>query len=307
MYELWIVITAALTAVSCALVGSLLILRRMAMLGDAISHSVLLGIVVSYLVFDTLALPALLLGALLAGLLTAWLSTAISQRSIIQPDASLGLVFVWMFALALVLIALFADRVHLDHHHVVFGEMAFLPFERWRWLDYDLGPRAFWIALGLFGLNLSLLLLAFDRFQLTSFAPSFALSLGVSVGFWHYLLVSLVSVTAVAAFDLMGSILVVAFLVIPSATAYLISQRLKPLLGLASAYAIAAVILGFGLAWWLDTALSAAMAFMSGLLFVLTLLIQRIRQVQQSKLPHHFSLNQLDAGEAKHIHHRKDD
>ncbi|AEG31439.1 metal ABC transporter permease [Thiomicrospira cyclica] len=274
MYELWIIITAILTALSCALVGSLLILRRMAMLGDAISHSVLLGIVISYLLFDTLALPALLFGALLAGLVTAWLSTAISQRSIIQPDASLGLVFIWMFALALVLIALFADRVHLDHHHIVFGEMAFLPFERWRWMDLDLGPRAFWIALSLFIVNLCILLVAFERFRLTTFAPSFALSLGISVGFWHYLLVSMVSVTAVAAFDLMGSILVVAFLVIPGATAYLISQQLKTLLVLASIYAISAVLLGFGLAWWLDTALSAAMAFMSGMLFVATLIIQ---------------------------------
>jgi manganese/zinc/iron transport system permease protein len=276
MYELWIIVTAILTAVSCALVGSLLILRRMAMLGDAISHSVLLGIVISYLVFDTLALPALLLGALLAGLVTAWLSTAISQRSIIQPDASLGLIFIWMFALALVLIALFADRVHLDHHHIVFGEMAFLPFERWRWMDLDFGPRAFWIALSLFIINLGIIILAFERFRLTTFSPSFAVTLGISAGLWHYLLVSMVSVTAVAAFDLMGSILVVAFLVIPGATAYLISQQLKTLLVLASIYAISAVILGFGLAWWLDTALAAAMAFMSGILFAATLIIQRL-------------------------------
>ncbi|SFR50719.1 metal ABC transporter permease [Thiomicrospira sp. ALE5] len=289
MYELWIVITAALMAVSCALVGSLLILRRMAMLGDAISHSVLLGIVISYLLFETLALPALLLGALLAGLVTAWLSTAISQHSIIQPDASLGLVFIWMFALALVLIALFADHIHLDHHHIVFGEMAFLPFERWQWFGYDLGPRAFWTALVLLILNLSIIVFAFDRLQLTSFAPSFAISLGISATVWHYGLVSLVSITAVAAFDLMGSILVVAFLVIPGATAYLLSQRLKAMLWIASLYAIAAVILGFGLAWWLDTALSAAMAVMSGVLLIITLGILKMRayiqgyQVNQSK------------------------
>jgi len=278
MYELWIIITAILTAVTCSFIGVFLILRRMAMLGDAISHSVLLGIVISYLIFNSLALPALVFGAMLAGLVTAWLSTAISQRSIIQPDASLGLVFISMFALALVLIALFADRVHLDHQHIVFGEMAFLPFERWHLFNQDIGPRAFWIALSIFIVNLSIVLMAFDRLRLWAFAPQFAISIGITVSLWHYLLVSMVSITAVAAFDLMGSILVVAFLIIPGATAYLVSQNLKTILILSALYAIAAVISGFIVAWKLDTVLSAAMAFMSGVLFLTTLLIQRVIQ-----------------------------
>lgn len=284
MYELWIIITAILTAVTCSLIGVFLILRRMAMLGDAISHSVLLGIVISYLIFNSLALPALLFGAMLAGLVTAWLSTAISQRSIIQPDASLGLVFISMFGLALVLLALFADRVHLDHQHIVFGEMAFLPFERWLLFNQDIGPRAFWIALSIFIVNLSIVLMAFDRLRLWAFAPQFALSIGIAVSFWNYLLVSMVSITAVAAFDLMGSILVVAFLIIPGATAYLVSQNLKTILILAALYAIAAVISGFIVAWWLDTALSAAMAFMSGVLFLITLSTQRVIQLSRNSV-----------------------
>lgn len=274
MYEIWILMTASLVAASCALVGSLLILRRMALLGDAISHAVLLGIVLVYLLFHQTSLVWMLTGATLIGLLTAWLSQFIQQKTHLAPDASLGLVFTWFFALAIVLIALYADHIHLDHEHVLFGEMAFIPFnpliidgEHW-------GPKPFWLAALVLMLNLAIIVVGYQRFKITSFHPALATSLGINTVFWHYLLMTMVSVTAVASFDLVGSILVIALMVIPAASAYLSAKSLKKMMIFALIYAQSSVLIGFGLAWWLDTSLSASMAVAAGLLFMASLVLR---------------------------------
>jgi len=285
-YELWIVISAGLVAASCALVGSFLVLRRLSLLGDAISHSVLLGIVLVYLLLQDTQPFLLLIGALLTGLLTAWLSEWIYRHSGLQKDASLGLVFTWLFALSIVLIALYAEQVHLDHEHVLYGEIAFIPFDRLIIQDLDLGPKAFWLGLTVFLLNALVLIIGYERFKLTSFNSILASTLGIQAAFWHYLLISLVSMTAVASFDLVGSILVVAFLVIPAATAFLITQRLSQLIWLALLFSQIAVWLGFGLAMVLDSSISASMAVIAGLIFFITLAGQSIRNrlnVQQQK------------------------
>ncbi|UQB41293.1 metal ABC transporter permease [Thiomicrospira microaerophila] len=282
MYEIWILITASLVAASCALVGSLLILRRMALLGDAISHSVLLGIVLVYLLFDQTSLVWMLTGATLIGLLTAWLSQFIQQKTHLAPDASLGLVFTWFFALAIVLIALYADHIHLDHEHVLFGEMAFIPFNPLIIDGENWGPKAFWLAALVLTLNLTILVIGYQRFKLTSFHPALATSLGIHTVFWHYLLMTMVSVTAVASFDLVGSILVIALMVIPAASAYLIAKSLKQMMIFALIYAQSSVLIGFGLAWWLDTSLSASMAVAAGLLFIASFLL-RIKWGAQSR------------------------
>lgn len=272
MYEFWILITASLVATSCALVGSLLILRRMALLGDAISHSVLLGIVLVYLIFQQVSITLMLSGAVLVGLLTAWLTQFIHQKAPLAKDASLGLVFTWFFAIAIVLIALYADHVHLDHEHVLFGEMAFIPFNPLVIEGQNFGPQAFWLAGLVLLINLIVLGIGYQRFKLTSFHPALATSLGIQTALWHYLLMTLVSVSAVASFDLVGSILVIALMVIPAATAYLLAKSLKQMMVFAVLYAQASVLIGFGFAWWLDSALSASMAVAAGLLLVTTLI-----------------------------------
>lgn len=288
MYELWILITASLVAASCALVGSLLILRRMALLADAISHSVLLGIVAVYLLFQQTHISWMLTGAIIVGLITAWLSQFIHHKTRLAPDASLGLVFTWFFALAIVLIALYADHVHLDHEHVLFGEMAFIPLNPLFISDIYLGPKAFWLAGLVLIVNILILIIGFQRFKLTSFHPALATSLGIQTIVWHYLLMAMVSVTAVASFDVVGSVLVVALMVVPAASAYLLATSLKQMMLLAVLYSQASVISGFLLAWWLDTALSASMAVASGVLLVATLIVQSVIKYRRhhQKLQH---------------------
>lgn len=282
MYEFWIFITASLIATSCALVGSLLILRRMSMLGDAISHSVLLGIVLVFILFGQTNVIWLLSGAVLVGLLTSWLSEWIHQKAAVPADASLGLVFTWLFALAIILIAVYADHVHLDHDHVLFGEMAFIPFNTLHAFDINWGPKAFWLSLGVLLINLVVIGFAFERFKLSSFHPLLATTLGISAAFWHYMLMSLVSITAVASFDAVGSILVVALLVIPASTAYLFANSLAKMLLYSVLFAQAAVLIGLGLAAWIDSALSASMGVAAGLILLISLLIKRLQQARHT-------------------------
>lgn len=278
MNDVWILVTASLVASSCALVGVFLVLRRLSLLGDAISHSVLLGIVLAYLVMGERSEIAMMVGAVLMGLLTAALVQLLQKSPQLQSDVSIGVVFTSFFALGVVLIALYAGQIDLDQECVLYGEIAFVPFDTIIWGDQSYGPRAFWLALAVFLINVGVIAVAFERLKLMAFHPLLALTLGISVTFWHFLLMTLVSLTTVASFDAVGAILVVALLVIPASSAYLIATSLKAMIGWALAYAQMAVLLGYGLAVWLDSAIAASIAVMAGVLLLITIGIQQLTQ-----------------------------
>jgi manganese/zinc/iron transport system permease protein len=285
--DIWILATASLVAISCSLVGVFLILRRMSLIGDAISHSVLLGIVLAYLITGGRSMVAMMIGATLIGLMTAWLSDTLHRLGNLQADASIGIIFTWFFAMGVILISLYAGQVDLDQECVLYGEIAFVPFDTLEWGEIDIGPRAFWMILAVFLINLTLILLAFNRFKLVAFHPALAVSLGVSVTFWHYLLMTMVSLTTVASFDAVGAILVVALLVIPASSAYLLATSLKGMLWLAAAYAQISVVLGYGVAVLLDSSIAASIAVMAGVLLLVTVMLQQLFNY----LRRHFSSN----------------
>lgn len=278
--DFWILATASMVAASCALVGSFLILRRQALLGDAISHSVLLGIVLAYLITETNNLLAMLTGAVIIGLFTAWLSESLHKISRIQSDASIGIVFTLFFSIGVILVSLYTGHIDLDQECVLYGEIAFVPFDTIIWGDMetgtDLGPRAFWMILIVLSIVSLIIILAFPRWQTITFHPSLAVSLGVSVSFWHYLMMTMVSMTTVASFEAVGAILVVALLVIPASSAYLLAKSLKGMLFLALLYSQLAVISGYALSYWLDSSISASIAVCAGLLLTLTVIVQQI-------------------------------
>jgi len=284
MNDIWILATASLVASSCALVGVLLVLRRLSLLGDAISHSVLLGIVLAYLVMGERSEMAMMVGAVLMGLLTAGLTQLLQKIPHIQSDVSIGVVFTSFFALGVVLIAIYAGQIDLDQECVLYGEIAFVPFDTVVWGEQSLGPRAFWLALAVFLINVVVIGVAFERFKLLAFHPLLALSLGLSVPFWHAMLMTLVSLTTVASFDAVGAILVVALLVIPASSAYLVATSLKAMMGWALVYAQLSVLLGYGLAVWLDSAIAASIGVMAGGLLLLTLAIQQLLKPKASQL-----------------------
>lgn len=281
MHEIWIIATASLVAISASMVGVFLILRRMALLGDAISHSVLLGIVGGYLISGSRSIGVMLLSATLVGLLTAWLSDALHRLGKLQTDASIGIVFTLFFALGVILVSLFSGQIDLDQECVLYGELAFVPFDTLVFGGLDAGPRAFWMILVVFLINLTVIGLAFERFKLVSFHPALAVSLGVSVGFWHYLLMTLVSLTTVASFDAVGAILVVALLILPASSAYLMAKSLKSMLFWAAAYAQTAVLIGYGLARWLDSSIAASIGVSAGVLLFMTLAVLEWRKKQR--------------------------
>ena len=282
MNDLYIIATASLVAISSALVGVFLILRRQALMGDAISHSVLLGIVVAFLATDSRSLPVMLTGAVLIGLLTAWLSDTLHKVGKLQSDASIGIVFTLFFAVGVILVSLYAGQIDLDQECVLYGEIAFVPFDTIVWggteNGTDLGPRALWAIGIVFLIVLTSILVGFERLKTVTFHPSLAVSLGINVVFWHYFLMTLVSMTTVASFDAVGAILVVALLVIPASSAYLISSSLKSMLWIAAAYGQASVLIGYAVAFWLDSSISASIAVMAGLLLFATIVVLEVRK-----------------------------
>ena len=291
--DFWILATASLVAASTAMVGVFLILRKQALIGDAISHSVLLGIVLAFLLTDSRSLPIMLTGAVIIGLVTAWLSDTLHRVSRLQSDASIGIVFTLFFALGVILISMYAGQIDLDQECVLYGEIAFVPFDTIYWGNVEngtenateLGPRAFWGIGIVFIVLLAFLVIGFKRLETISFHPSLAISLGIKVGIWHYLLMTMVSLTTVASFDAVGAILVVALLVIPASTAYLLAKSLKSMLWIAVGYSQLAVIIGYSVAFKLDSSISASIAVSAGLLLLVTIIVQKSTQKLRQKRP----------------------
>lgn len=264
----WILLTGALVAAACSVLGCFLVLRRLSMLGDAISHAVLPGIVVAFLLSGNLTSPLMFLGAVAIGLLTTFLIQGLSSGGVHQ-DAAIGVTFTALFAVGVVLVSLLAGHVDLDLDCVLYGEIAYTPFDIWRGGDLSLGPRPVWVTGGLLLLNVAVVALLFKEFKICAFDPQMAAAVGINVAAVHYLLMGLVSITTVGAFESVGAILVVAMLIVPGATAYLLTDRLERMLALAAGVGVLSAVLGYFLARSLDCSIAGAMASVCGLLFTL--------------------------------------
>ena len=255
---------AAVVAAACALPGVFLVLRRLALISDAISHAILLGIVLAFFVVEDLTSPLLIVGAALTGLLTVVLVELLERTRLVREDAAIGLVFPVLFSVGVILIARFADDVHLDVDAVLLGELAFAPFDRLSAAGWDLGPQGLWVMGTILVLNVVLIALFYKELKLASFDTGLAVALGFSPAVVHYGLMSMVSVTAVGAFDAVGSILVVALMIAPPATAYLLTDRLGVMLVLSAAIGVASAVAGYWLAHWLDASIAGSMAAAAG-------------------------------------------
>jgi manganese/zinc/iron transport system permease protein len=270
---------AVLVAVSCALVGVFLVLRRMALLSDAISHTVLLGIVLGFFATRSLTSPLLLIAATATGVLTVGLVEVLRRTRLVKEDAAIGLVFPALFSVAVILIARYADKVHLDTDAVLLGELAFAPFRRLELGGIDVGPITLWLMAGVLALDLAFVLLFYKELKLTTFDAALAASLGIAPAVVQYAFMTLVSVTAVGAFDAVGSILVVALMIAPPSAAYLLSDRLPVVIGLSALLGALAAIGGFWTAWLLDASFAGAIAGAAGAIFLIAFLLAPERGV----------------------------
>ncbi len=269
----WIILTGALAAASCGLLGTFLVLRRMSMLGDALSHAVLPGIAMAFFLSGSRSVLPMFLGAAIAGLLTTVLVEAFHRRWRVQEDASIGIVFTAFFALGVVMISAYAGQVDLDQECVLYGEIAYTPWDMLVWKGEPVGPRPVWILGGMLLVNLLLVGLCYKELVISSFDPAMAAAVGINAAVVHYVLMGAVSLTTVAAFESVGAILVVALLIVPGAAAYLWSDRLPVILGLAVGFGVAAAAGGYYLASLWDSSIAGAMVVVLGAVFALSLLL----------------------------------
>ncbi|MGQ7380580.1 metal ABC transporter permease [Streptococcus suis] len=250
---------------SCCLIGSVLVVRNQAMLADALSHSVLLGIVLGFFVSHSLDSPLLLFGAAVFGLLTVLAIEGLHTRKLAQ-DAATGLLFTFFFALAVILISLFARNVHLDLDMVLMGEVLFAPLNRLDFLGLSL-PLALVKSVGLLLVLLVFFFLNFQALTLYLLDKEQAKLQGIATKRLELGLIFLVSLTTVSSFEAVGSMAVIVFLVAPSMAALPWSKHFCQFLVLGQCCAILMIVLGFGLASWLDLTMSGTCSVM-GLLTV---------------------------------------
>ncbi|MBC2593237.1 metal ABC transporter permease [Ruficoccus amylovorans] len=279
-YDTWIVIIGALCAIAAALPGTFLVLRRMSMMGDAISHAVLPGLAVAFLVTGTRASLAMFAGAAIVGVLTAVFTQWISSWGKVDRGASMGIVFTTLFAFGLLLIVQAADHVDLDPGCVLYGAIELTPLDVLA--DIEVGgilleiPRAAVVLGAVAVVNLLLIVSLYKEYKISAFDPDLATTQGVNAGLMHYLLMTQVAVTTVASFEAVGSIIVIAMLIVPAATAHLLTDRLGLMLVLATGFGALSSFVGHVLALWLPplmgfagTTTSGMMAVATGLFFLL--------------------------------------
>ncbi|KEY19058.1 metal ABC transporter permease [Kaistella antarctica] len=270
--QLEIQIIASLVAIACAIPGTFLVLRKMAMISDAISHSILPGIVVGFFITQDLNSPLLILLAAMTGVLTVVLVEKIQQTKLVKEDTAIGLVFPALFSIGVIMIAKYANDVHLDIDAVLLGELAFTPFDRIYYDGMDLGPKSLWVISIILLATLALLFAFYKELKMSTFDAGLATSLGFSPAIIHYGLMSVASITTVGAFDAVGAILVVALMIAPAASAYLLTTNLTKMIVLACFFGVFSAIAGYWAANYLDASIAGSIATMLGLVFLVVYL-----------------------------------
>ncbi|WP_420571464.1 metal ABC transporter permease [Kordia sp.] len=275
--QIVIQIIVALVAVACAIPGTFLVLRKMSLISDAISHSILLGIVIGFFIVEDTASPFLIVLAALAGIVTVILVEYIQKTGLVKEDTAIGLVFPALFSIGVILIAKNANDVHLDIDSVMVGDLSLAPFDiiQINCIEgitdscINLGPKAIWVIGIILLITLILLFAFFKELKVSTFDPGLAAALGFSPVILHYGLMTVSSVTIVGAFDAVGPILVVALMIAPAATAYLFTKDLKKMLLLSCFFGVVAAISGYWLAHVLDASISGSMTTVLAILFLL--------------------------------------
>lgn len=263
---------SVLAAVVCGLIGNFLVLRREAMLGDAISHAVLPGLIAAFVLLESTGAVVMLLGAAGSGLLCVGLIGLVKRWAKLESGASIGVVFTVLFAAGVVMVELFARDSHIDVDCVLFGDVQLLsPWESSTGL-----PRQIWMLMMALGAAAILIGVLFKELRLASFDPAFGSSIGFRTGLLNLLLMATVAFAVVASFEAVGSILVVAMLVCPAACGRLLTDRLAAQLAVSAAIALGTALGSYflatrGLVWItgdpaMSVPVSGTMATVSGLL-----------------------------------------
>ena len=236
-FDTWTAVIGALCAVSCALPGCFLLLRGMSMMGDAISHAVLPGLALAFLVTHSRTSVVMFVGAALVGLMTAVFTQWLSRFGKVDRGAAMGIVFTTLFAIGLILIRQSAHFVDLDPGCVLYGSLEVSVLDSVVAGGLEL-PRAVLTIGAVMIVNFLFIAFLFKELRICSFDPELATTLGINANVVHYLLMVVVAVTVVAAFEAVGSIIVISMLIVPPATAFLLTNSLPVMLVLSAAHEV---------------------------------------------------------------------
>lgn len=267
----WIIVTSALVNLCGAMLGSFLVLRRLSLLGDAISHAILPGLAMAFILTSSRAPIPMLIGALIAGLLTVLFTQLIHRYNQISEDSAMGVVFTSLFALGVIMVTKVADNIHLDPGSVLYGILESAALDNVLLFGLEI-PRITLTMLIATIIVFLFIIISWKELKITSFDPVLATTLGINAQYIHYALMGMVAGVTVAAFEAVGSILIIAMLIAPPATAYLLTDRLSVMIIIASIIGIIAAIIGRFAAVYYDTSVAGMTATISGLLFLITVL-----------------------------------
>lgn len=267
--ELEIQLIAVIVAVASSLPGVFLVLRKMAMMTDAITHTILLGIVLAFFLTHSLTSPLLIVGAAIMGVFTVFLTEILNSTKLVSEDSAIGVVFPLLFSIAIIIISKYAGSVHLDTDAVLLGELAFAPFNRMVVFGVDIGAKAIYSMGAILVINIIYIVVFFKELKIVTFDPALSAVLGFMPTLIHYSLMGIVSITAVGAFESVGSILVIAFMIGPPVTSYLLTDNLKKMIFLSAGIGVVNGVLGYQLAKVFDVSIAGSMAVMTGIIFFL--------------------------------------
>ncbi|WP_163469984.1 metal ABC transporter permease [Fusobacterium sp. IOR10] len=272
-----------LTSFTCSLIGVFISLRKMAMLMDAISHTVLLGVVLVYLITKDINSPFLIIGASLICVLTVCLIEILSNTKI-EKGAAIGLIFPLFFSIGVLIMDRELKNSQISVNSALFGKLEFIIFQRFKINDFDLGPLALYIALIIAIITTVFILFFYKELKLISFDEIFAKTSGVSVLIVHYLFLSLISITAVASFNVVGVILVISLIIGPSITSLLFTKDLKKTIYLSIVIGIFNSLLGYTIAFKYDIAISGVVSSVNIGVFLLALFVRGMNEYYRRKL-----------------------
>lgn len=268
--SLWILL---LVGISSSLLGNILVQKQTVMVADAISHTILLGIVLAYFIVQNLDSPLLIIGATLFGVLTVYAIEWLTYKTNIQIDAAIGIVYTFFFALAVILISKCFDNVHLDIDAVLLGEIIFAPLNR-----VELFGHSFPVALIqntiLLGIILLFLFFFYHPLKLILFDSTFAKTTNIKVSLINFLLMTLVALHCVIAFQSVGAILVIALMVAPALSAQLYAKSFPQLLILGAMIACINSAIGYQLAIRFNVSMSGMVAVVSFIVFIMVFILK---------------------------------
>ncbi|MDQ8199129.1 metal ABC transporter permease [Pelagicoccus enzymogenes] len=258
---IWIFLMGFFVTAACGFLGTFIVWRRMALVGDAISHSVLPGLVIAFLVSQSRDTLPMFLGAVGAGVLTTGLIEVIHQKSRIKTDAALGIVFTTLFAIGVVLVSIYGENVDLDTDCVLYGEIEHVTLEPLSSVFGLFEAPGSVLRMGVVSLLVVGLVILFYRpLVVSSFDPGLARSMGMNPAVVHHALMSLLAIVVVSSFEAVGAVLVIAMLIFPGTTASLLSDRLPVILGITLVIALLGSLLGMHFALWLDISTAGAIS-----------------------------------------------